>query len=154
MARNFNDRYVRFYTFGSTAVKVADPRRTASLPKYKTPRKRKTIPFDPVAFAGSVVAVLLAVLMIVGFVQVAATTAQVRQLETELIGLEQQEQMLLETYYSSFDLEEIRIAAESMGMVSTDEAVHVQVRLPAQTMEIQQLGWWDTMLTNLRQFFA
>ena len=33
--------------------------------------------------------VLLAVLMIVGFVQVAATTAQVRQLETELIGLEQ-----------------------------------------------------------------
>ena len=154
MARNFNDRYVRFYTFGSTAVKVANPRRTASLPKYKTPRKRKPIPFDPVAFAGSVVAVLLAVLMIVGFVQVAATTAQVRQLETELIGLEQQEQMLLETYYSSFDLEEIRIAAESMGMVSTDEAVHVQVRLPAQTMEIQQLGWWDTMLTNLRQFFA
>jgi len=154
MARNRNDRYVRFYTYGSTAVKVEDPRRTAALPKYQKPQKRKPIPFDPIAFAGNVVAVVLAILMVVGFIQVAIANAQVQELQLQLTALEQEEQMLEERYYGSFDLEEIRVAAESMGMIPAEEAAHVQVQLPAQTVEVQQLGWWDTMLVNLRQFFA
>ena len=105
MARKYNDRYVRFYTYGSTAVKVEDPRRAASLPKEQKAPKRKPIPFDPIAFAGNVVAVFMAILMIVGFCQVAATNAKVRELETQLMVLEQQEQMLLEKYYGSFDLD-------------------------------------------------
>ena len=154
MARNNNDRYVRFYTYGSTAVKVEQPRHTATLPKYRKPEKRKPIPFDPVAFAGSVVAVLLAVLMVVGFVQVAAANAQIRELETQMVALEQQEQMLLEKYYGSFDLDEVRAAAESMGMIPAEEAAHVQIRVPAQSVEVQTLSWWDTLVANLRQFFA
>lgn len=154
MARNNYDRYVRFYTFGSTAVKVVDPRRTAKLPKYQKPQKRKPIPFDPVAFAGSIVAVFLAVLMIVGLFQVTAANAQVRELETQLIALEQQEQMLLDRYYGSIDLEEVRVAAESMGMIPAEEAARVQIQVPAQTVQVQTLSWWDTMLASLRQFFA
>lgn len=154
MARKMNDRYVRFYTYGSTAVKVEDPRRTASLPKYQKPQKRKPIPFDPIAFAGNVVAVVLAVLMVVGFIQVAVTNAQVQELEVQLTALEQEAQMLEERYYGSFDLDEIRIAAESMGMIPAEEAVHVQIQVPAQTVEVQSLSWWDTMLASLRQFFA
>ena len=154
MARNNYDRYVRFYTFGSTAVKVVDPRRTAKLPKYQKPRKRQPIPFDPVAFAGSVVAVLLAVLMVVGLVQVTSANAQVQELQTQLTGLQQQEQMLLEQYHSGFDLEEIRAAAESMGMVSVEEAAHIRVQVPTQSVQVQTLSWWDNMLASLRQFFA
>lgn len=154
MARNNNDRYVRFYTYGSTAVKVEQPRHTATLPKYRKPEKRKPIPFDPVAFAGSVVAVLLAVLMVVGFVQVAAANAQIRELETQMVALEQQEQMLLERYYGSIDLDEIRVAAEYMGMVRVEDAVHVRVQVPEQNLPVQSLSWWDTMLSSLRQFFA
>ena len=154
MARNNYDRYVRFYTFGSTAVKVEDPRRTAKLPKYCKPEKRTPIPFDPVAFAGSIVAVFLAVLMIVGLFQVTAANAQVRELETQLIGLQQQEQMLMDRYYGSIDLEEVRVAAEFMGMIPAEEAAHVQIQVPAQTVQVQTLSWWDTMLASLRQFFA
>ena len=154
MARKYNDRYVRFYTYGSAAVKVEDPRRTASLPKEQKAQKRKPIPFDPFAFAGNVVAVFMAILMIVGFCQVAATNAKVQELEGQLMVLEQQEQMLLEKYYGSFDLDEVRVAAESMGMIPAEEAVHVQVRVDAPNMEVQQLGWWDTLVANLRQFFA
>ena len=154
MARNYKDRYVRFYTFGSTAVKVVDPRRTAKLPKYRKPEKRKPIPFDPVAFAGNIVAVLLAVLMVVGLFQVTAANAQVRELQTQLIALEQQEQMLLDKYYGSFDLEEVRVAAESMGMIPVEEANRVQVRVPTQSVQVQSASWWDTMLASLRQFFA
>ena len=154
MARNNYDRYVRFYTFGSTAVKVENPQRTAKLPQYQKSAKRKPIPFDPVAFAGSIVAVFLAVLMIVGLFQVTAANAQVRELETQLIGLQQQEQMLLDRYYGSIDLEEVRVAAESMGMIPAEEAARVQIQVPAQTVQVQTLSWWDTMLASLRQFFA
>ena len=154
MARKYNDRYVRFYTYGSTAVKVEDPRRAASLPKEQKAQKRKPIPFDPFAFAGNVVAIFMAILMIVGFIQVAATNAKVQELETQLMVLEQQEQMLLEKYYGSFDLDEVRVAAESMGMIPVEEATHVQVRVDAPHVEVQQLGWWDTLVANLRQFFA
>ena len=154
MARKYNDRYVRFYTYGSAAVKVADPRRAASLPKEQKAQKRKPIPFDPIAFAGNVVAIFMAILMIVGFCQVAATNAKVQELETQLMVLEQQEQMLLEKYYGSFDLDEVRVAAESMGMIPAEEAVHVQVRVNAPHVEVQQLSWWDNLVANLRQFFA
>ena len=154
MARKYNDRYVRFYTFGSTAVKVEDPRRTASLPKDQKPQKRKPIPFDPIAFAGNVVAIFMAVLMIVGFCQVAAANAQVRELETQLTGLQQQEQMLEEVYYGSFDLEQIRVAAESMGMIPAEEAVHVQIQVPTQIPEVQRVSWWDSLVVSPRQFFA
>ena len=154
MARKYNDRYVRFYTYGSTAVKVEDPRRAASLPKEQKAQKRKPIPFDPIAFAGNVVAIFMAILMIVGFIQVAATNAKVQELETQLMVLEQQEQMLLEKYYGSFDLDEVRVAAESMGMIPADEAVHVRVQVNAPNVEVLQLSWWDTLVANLRQFFA
>ena len=154
MARKYNDRYVRFYTYGSTAVKVEDPRRAASLPKEQKAQKRKPIPFDPIAFAGNVVAIFMAILMIVGFCQVAVANAQVQKLETQLAGLEQQEQMLLEKYYGSFDLEEVRVAAESMGMIPAEDAIHVRVELPGETVQIEHLSWWDSVMLSLRRFFA
>ena len=154
MARKYNDRYVRFYTYGSAAVKVEDPRRTASLPKEQKAQKRKPIPFDPFAFAGNVVAVFMAILMIVGFIQVAVTNAKVQELESQLMVLEQQEQMLLEKYYGSFDLDEVRAAADSMGMIPIEEAAHVQIRVDAPNVEVQQISWWDSLVANLRQFFA
>ena len=79
MARKQYDRYVRYYTVGSAAAKLEPEARKASLPKYVKPEKRKPIPFDPVAFMGSAMAVVLAVLMVVGLFQVAGTAAQVRQ---------------------------------------------------------------------------
>ena len=153
MARNNNDRYVRFYTFGSTAAKL-EQERSASLPKYKKPEKRKPLPFDPVAFAGSAVAVLLAVLMVVGFVQVAHAKAQVHELQTQIAGLELEQKMLIERYESGYDLNEVRMAALSMGMVSAEEANRVQLEVPDQVVESTRLSWWEPILMSLRQFFA
>lgn len=153
MARKYNDRYVRFYTFGSTAAKL-EQERGASLPKYKKPPKRKPIPFDPVAFAGCTVVVLLAVLMAVGFFQVAHVTDQVHELQTQIVGLELEQQMLEERYQSGYDLNEIRVAAAAMGMVSAEEANRVQVEVPGQVIEVPRLSWWESLLMHLRQFFA
>ena len=153
MARKYNDRYVRFYTFGSTVTKL-EQERGASLPKDKKIAKRKPISFDPVAFFGSAVAVLLAVLMVVGFVQLHNVTAQVHDLQTQIVGLELEQQMLEERYESSYDLNEIRTAAISMGMVSADEVDHVRLEVPGQVIEATQLHWWQTVLMSLRDFLA
>lgn len=154
MARRNNERYVRYYTFGSTAAKLDKAERKAALPEYKTAQKRKPIAFDPVSVLGNAVAILLALLMIVGMIQVAGTTAQVRELQTQVTALEMENQMLREQYASGYDLEEVRVAAESMGMVSAEEAVRVSVKVPAETMEVQTLSWWDNLVLSLRQFFA
>lgn len=154
MARKHNERYVRYYTFGSTAAKVDRVERRASLPKYKAPEKRRPIAFDPVAFVGSAVAIVLAVLMIVGMVQVAFTAAQVHDLQTQIISLEMEQQMLQARYESGYDLNQVRVAAESMGMVSAEEATHVRVEVPAEVIEVRAVSWWDSLLASLRQFFA
>lgn len=154
MARKYTERYVRYYTFGSAAAKLEQQQKQAELPKYKAPQKRRPIAFDPFAVAGNAVAILLAVLMVVGLIQVAGTTAQVRELETKVAVLELEQQMLQERYESSYDLEEVRIAAQSMGMVQVQDADHVRLNIPAENQQVQQLSWWDSLLLSLRQIFA
>ena len=154
MARNTTERYVRYYTFGSTAAKLDRRERKAALPQYKTPEKRKPIAVDPIALVGSAVAILLAVLMIVGFAQVAHTSARVHELQTQVMTLELEQEQLRQKYENGYDLEEVRAAAESMGMIPVEDAVHVRVEMPAESVRIETLSWWDSMLLSLRQFFA
>jgi hypothetical protein len=41
-----------------------------------------------------------------------------------------------------------------MGMIPAEEAVRVGIKAPTETIQIQQLGWWENMLLSLRQLFA
>ena len=154
MARKTTERYVRYYTFGSAAAKLDRDARRATLPKYHDPAKRKPLAVDPVSMLGSAVAVLLAILMVVGMIQVSFTAKAVREAETQVAVLEQEQKMLRETYEGSYDLDQIRVSAESMGMIPAEEAARVGVKVPAETVEVQQLGWWDNVLLSLRQLFA
>lgn len=153
MARN-TDRYVRYYTFGSAAPKLDRPEPRQKLPNMKSAQKRKPIPVDPVAFVGSTVAVLLAVLMVVGLVQLNRVNAQVREMETKVMELELGHRQLLEIYENGYDLDEIRVEAESMGMIPIEDARHIQVKVPAEVIETPRLSWWDSLLVSVRQFFA
>ena len=154
MARKYTERYVRFYTVGSAAAKLETVERKAALPQYKAPQKRKPIAVDPVSLLGTAVAVLLAVLMLVGFAQVAHTSAQVRKLETQVMTLEQEQEQLQQKYEAGYDLNEVRAAAESMGMIPAEDAIRVRVAVPTETMQIETMSWWDSMLLSLRSFFA
>lgn len=154
MSRKSTERYVRYYTFGSAAAKLDHTGRRATLPKYSDPNKRKPLAVDPVSLLGTTVAVVLAVLMVVGMIQMAVTASAVREAQTQVAVLEQEQKMLRETYEGSYDLDQIRVSAESMGMIPAEEAVRVGVKVPAETVEVQQLGWWDNVLLSLRQLFA
>jgi outer membrane murein-binding lipoprotein Lpp len=109
---------------------------------------------DPVSLLGTAVAVLLAVLMLVGFAQVAHTSAQVRKLETQVMALELEQEQLQQKYEAGYDLNEVRAAAESMGMIPAEDAIRVRVAVSTETMQIETMSWWDSMLLSLRSFFA
>lgn len=154
MSRKTTERYVRYYTFGSAAAKLDHTGRRATLPKYNDPNKRKPLVIDPVSVLGTTVAVVLAVLMVVGMIQMAVTAGAVREAQTRVAVLEQEQKLLLEKYESSYDLNEIRVSAESMGMIPAEEAARVRIEVPAETIQVQQLSWWDNVLLSLRQLFA
>jgi hypothetical protein len=68
--------------------------------------------------------------------------------------LELEQEQLRQKYEAGYDLEEVRAAAESMGMIPAEDAIHVRVEMPAETIQIERLSWWDSMLLSLRRFFA
>ena len=154
MASNQTERYVRYYTFGSAAPKLEQPKKKSGLPKMKAPVKRKPLSVDPVALLGCTVALVLAVLMVVGLVQVTQVSAQVRMAEQDIVALELEHEKLEEIYRSGYDLEQIRAEAESMGMIPAGEAAHIQVQVAPRTPEVVQLSWWDSLLLKVRQFLA
>lgn len=153
MARN-TDRYVRYYTFGSAAPKLDRPEPRQKLPKMKPAQKRKPLPIDPVAALGSAVALLLAVLMVVGLLQVTGANARIRELETEVMTLELEREALREIYEEGYDLEQIREEALSMGMIPAEDAARIRVSTSARSEEAPRLSWWDSLLVSMRQIFA
>ena len=154
MASKQTERYVRYYTFGSAAEKLEHQQIRPALPKMKPEKKRRPIAVDPVAAFGCAVAFLLAVLMVVGMFRLHNINTQLRQEEIRITALEKEQRMLQERYEEGFDLNEIRAAAASMGMIPAEEAARVQVEVPAAGVEIPRLSWWDSLLANLRQIFA
>ncbi len=148
MARKFNERYVRYYTPGNTTGKNPGSGKEPATPE------RKTIEVEPIALVGNAVALLLAVLMIVGLLQVNQINTQVRDMEVYVLGLERIEANLEAEYRNSYDLEEVRLAAESMGMIPAQEALRVPVRVPEEQVEVIQLSWWENFLVSLRRIFA
>ena len=154
MANRQSERYVRYYTFGSAAQKLDHQQIRPALPKMKPQKKRKTISVDPVAFYGNAVALMLALLMAVGLFQLHYANSQVHAEQIRVQALEQEQKMLTEIYEDGYDLDEIRAAAESMGMIPVEEATHIQVKVQTAPMETVRMGWWDSLLANLRQMFA
>ena len=98
MAKKDN-RYIRFYTPGSAAVKVEiqDEQTWAPLPDPK-PAKKIDIPVDPIAIFGFAVAVCMLILMAVGITRLNVVRREVVTLEHYVAQLSAEHVALEETY--------------------------------------------------------
>ncbi len=148
MARRFDERYVRYNIPGSVKGKSAQTGRDPMAPE------RKTIEIEPLVLVGNAVAIFLAVLMLVGLLQVNRINTEVRDMEVYILGLERIEANLEEEYKNGYDLEAVREEAESMGMIPAQDAIRVHVWVPEEQVEVVQLSWWENFLVSLRRFFA
>ena len=158
MTRQHDIRYINSYVSGNVAyqmeTKPEKPKKSARLPK---PRKQQmtVIQVEPVAILGIATAVVLLVMMAVGWFQLLQARQETVAMQNYVQMLEQQNQELKDTYHAGYDLEEIEKTALAMGMVPKDQVTHIQVPLavpPAQPQQTYTV--WEKLWIFLTGLFA
>ena len=130
MAQQLDIRYVRFYTDGSAArkVKPVEPYKILKLPKKKA-QKRRVIHIDPLAIAGIVMSVVMTVLMLVGVVELMDAREDAANMASYAQELKEINDELTATYRNGYTIEEVRQAADNLGLVPMDQVTHIQLNL-------------------------
>ena len=157
MPRKPEIQYIgQFYVHGSEAKKVEvqqiPKKAKAQLPKQQV-QQVKQVCIDPVAICGMAVAVILAVVMIFGAAQVGHAWDEYEVMAGYASDLRYENIRLERQYHSKYDLEEIRIAAENLGMIPVEEA---QVMSLTVTMPVAQPEptVWEDITWFLKGLFA
>lgn len=155
MARHPEIQYVRFYTDGSAARKVAPvaPIKTIKLPKIKKFRKI-TLHIDPVALGGIVMAAVMLVLMVVGVAQLSNVRSELQTMSAYVETLQEENTSLKNEFAQDCDLEEVQRTALALGLVPKDEVRHVSIRVPDLPQQESQPGTWERFYTFLTGLFA
>ena len=154
MARQPDIQYIRFYTDGSAARKVAPvaPLKTIKLPKIKL-KKRVTLQIDPLAVAGIVMAAVMMVLMVVGMAKLSAATGEMETMSGYVQTLSEENAQLQKTFSEGYDLEEVERTALALGLVPKEQVQHITVSVPP--VEIQEEpGAWQRLCAFLTGLFA
>ena len=152
MARSNDIQYIRYYTPGSAAEKVELPKIVKKQPKPKAEKaKTPVLQVDGLAAVGIVVAAVMLLCMLMGFIQVCAINRQVQDLEVYISQLEVQQDQLKTEYEHGYELDEIRLAAQSMRLVPVEQVQHITISVP-ETEEVVELTWWESILDSIKDF--
>jgi hypothetical protein len=153
MAQRTDIQYIRFYTEGSAARKIApavDLRKTIRLPKIRK-HKKTTFFIDPIAIAGIVMAAVMMILMTVGIAQLVDTRDQLQTMTSYVDTLQQENTSLKATYAEGYDLEAVEKTALALGLVPKEQVQHIAIRVPAEEITAEPSSWeqFCTFLTGL-----
>ena len=151
MAHKPEIQYVgQFYVFGSEAralaAKRAQKQAQTQLPDQAVQQVRQ-VRVDVLAVASLVLAGVLLVTMVAGALSMQTAWQDLRTAKQYVYELEAKNRVLTVEYRSSYDLEEIRSAALSLGMIPAEEA---EIRSFTVTMPVQEPE--PTFLENLQWF--
>lgn len=146
MAKREEIQYVRYYAYGSTAVKAQpEQRRRTEAEAQPIPKAEPVpIPFSPVAVFGTTVAVVMLVLVLVGFGQLNSVNREIRNMELYIGSLKSENYALNKEYEAGYDLDEIQTAAEAMGLVPIDQVEHVTIHIPEPEVVVE-LPWYQQL---------
>ena len=140
----------QFYIHGSEArqLELQEKKKRA---KSKLPMERlhkaEVIYLDPVAIFGITVALIMLAVMIVGAVRIHADWQEYRVMSDYVSRLNSENAQLQADYRSQYDLEDIRVKAAALGMVSKSElekrTVYVTVPQPEPEMTwLEEIQWF------------
>ena len=141
----------QFYIHGSEArqLELQERRKQA---KSKLPlerlRKVEVVYLDPVAILGIAVALVMLAVMIVGVMQIRDDWTQYRVMSDYVSRLNSKNAELTADYRSQYDLEDIRVKAQALGMVpkSELEVSTVYVTIPRPEPE---MSWLEELQLSL-----
>lgn len=153
MAQKTQIQYIRFYTDGNAARKIAPvmPWRTARLPKINR-QKKIVLRIDPVAVVGIVVAVAMMIMMALGVCQYMAAKEEAQRMEQYVQTLSK-DNAVLQSTYDSVDLTAIEQTALALGMVPENQVEHIVLKVPPVEV-VEEPTQWETFLIFLTGLFA
>lgn len=160
MAKKPDIQYIsQFYVPGSEAQVIEfkpakQKRRRAKtvLPKA-VPEKKIILRVDPAAVCGILVAATMLILMAVGVFQYLDVCAEHRELSDTVIMLQNQNVTLREEYQAGYDLDQIRIVAEALGMVPVEQLQTISVHVEVPVAEPEPT-WWENVCWFFEGLFA
>ena len=138
----------QFYVHGSEAKAVEiqqeqEPKKS----EYKLPlhhfQKVQKIHVDPLAICSIVLAVVLMVGMVAGTLQIQSAWEELDAANRYVYNLEAIHRQRVSEYRSSYDLEEIRTVAETMGMIPVAEAKTMELTVTIPEPEAEPTVWDD-----------
>lgn len=137
-------RYINAYVSGNIAYQLepkAQPKRKhAVLPKQHK-EKKTVIRVDPVAIGGIAIALVLLVLLGVGFVRLQTAQAEAKALEDYVVSLQEKNDRLYAEYSAGYDLAEIEKIALAMGMVPSSQVPHISMDVTVPQQEAEPTAW-------------
>ena len=144
----------QFYIHGSEArqleLQEKKKRAKSKLPLERL-RKVEVVYLDPVAIFGIVTALVMLTVMILGVLQIRDDWQDYRTMSNYVSRLNSENAELQADYRSKYDLEDIRVKAQALGMVPRSEletqTVYVTVPQPEPEMTwLEELQWFLTGL--------
>ena len=140
----------QFYIHGSEArqLELQEKRKQA---KSKLPlerlRKIEVVYLDPVAIFGIVTALVMLTVMILGVLQIREDWKEYRVMSNYVSRLNSENAQLQADYRSQYDLEDIRVKAQALGMVPKSElevrTVYVTIPQPEPEMTwLEEIQWF------------
>ena len=140
----------QFYIHGSEArqLELQEKKKQA---KSKLPlerlRKIEGVFLDPVAIFGIVTALVMLTVMILGVLQIRDDWEEYRVMSNYVSRLNSENAQLQADYRSQYDLEDIRVKAQALGMVPKSElevrTVYVTIPQPEPEMTwLEEIQWF------------
>ena len=155
MANYTEVRYINAYVSGSAAPMMQTKhkqKKSAVMPKFR-PKRKVVIAVDPVAIFGIVVASVMAVMLMVGFMTLNQINEETVAMEQYVTNLQEANASLQTTYDNGYDLEQVKQIAQAMGMVSIDQVPHISLDVSVPVQEAEPTAW-ETFVSFLTGLFA
>ena len=140
----------QFYIHGSEArqleLQEKKKRAKSKLPLERL-RKVEVVYLDPVAIFGIVTALVMLTVMILGVLQIRDDWEEYRVMSNYVSRLNSENAQLQADYRSQYDLEDIRVKAQALGMVPKSElevrTVYVTIPQPEPEMTwLEEIQWF------------
>ena len=139
----------QFYIHGSEArqLELQEKKKAKSKLPLERLRKMEVIYLDPVAIFGIVTALVMLTVMILGVLQIRDDWEEYRVMSNYVSRLNSENAELLADYRSQYDLEDIRVKAQAMGMVPKSElevrTVYVTIPQPEPERKmLEEIQWF------------
>ncbi len=146
-------QYIRYYTAGSAAEKLAPAFREEVKPARRR-AKKPVLYIDPVAILGMMTAVILVVCMFVGLSGLNKAQAEYARADAYTRQLENKNEALSKQYTQGYDLEELRLEAVLMGYVPASQVQHLTITVAEPVPQEQEPGFFEAIGIFLTELFA